>query len=1717
MDSVGGVMAGTKKTAAWAVAGVLLLAAVAAGAWWMGRQGARGPEAPVAQVAGGEEPFALLDCKARLFDESLALSVTFSQPLARGQSLGRLLQVVDLGTVAEDDDERARPDAGRPQETDAMPQGTRMQGEWTVGDNPRVAYFPYIQPNHRYAIGVPGEVKAGGGEALPHAYRCEVASEAMPPSFYFASRGVVLPAGQNGGLPVVTVNTPEVDVQFLRIAPANLPRFFEQVLGVRRPAARSEDEADPDADNDWRYSGNRSLKGTVGSWDLDRLKDVAGSVYAGRFLTDDKPNRRHVTFLPVEGIKELREPGIYVAVMSQPGRFRSEYQVTYFYVSDIGLHTRRYAGQIDAFATSLKSGKALGEAEFELLDGNARSLGKTKADSQGHGVFAGSFDAARVLVARRGAELSVVALAEPALDLSEFDVGGHPSRDNKLFVYAGRDLYRPGEQFDVSVLARDADGRAVPAAPLTATLKRPDGRTVRTAAWRPEAEVPGYVRQRIEVPADAQTGTWLLEVRVDPASRAADASWKFQVEEFLPERMKLALTSPEGVLPAGRPLAVRAQGDYLYGAPAAGNRLLGTVAIERDRYALPQQWPGFLFGDFADDDRRQRRDLEENTLDAKGAAAVAVPVDVSGTSSPMKVKASFSLLESGGRPVVRSIERSVWPAPALIALRPLFDRDVAREGAIAQFEAVRVDAQGKAVPLANAQLRLYREERVYYWRYDDQRGWNNGFTETEELVEARTLALPGRVAFGVPVKWGRYRLELQDPEHGNTLRYRFYAGWGAQDAEEMGNRPDRVQLKLEPVPVREGGTVKLEITPPHDGEALVAVEGSRMLWSKRLPVKASGSSVEIPVGKDWSRHDLYVSVAVFRPGSEGDRVTPARALGLAYLPLAREDRKLAVAIEAAPKALPEKRSTVRVRADPAQAGQQAYVTLSAVDVGILNITGYATPDPYDFFFGKHRYAPELLDLYGKLIEKMDGTPGRLKWGGDAAMRDTRSMPVKVRLVDLFSGPVRLDAQGQAEIPLDLPDFNGTLRLMAAAFTAERFGSAQADMVVAAPVVAELSTPRFISPGDDAAIALDVTNLSGIPQTLSVRLEGLDPVRIRGGAQRISLADQQRATLRFAAEATGAYGLGRLRLTVDGEGGQEPVRIVRESLLQVQPAVAAARDVRRVRLAPGEQLALDAGAVSRLYADSASVSLAVSNRPPFNVKRLVQGLLDYPYGCLEQTASAAYPHVFIGEDEARAWGLTPRTRAERERAVEAAVARIAGMQKAGGGFALWGDGAQETWLSAYVAGFLQDARGAGFNVPELASRRASDWLLAQLQQSSASFPRLPQALAAQLASGIPQRLRDNDYGLLRDGHKRFAELAHAAYVLAREQKAPLSTLRVLHDDYRDRARSPLPLVHLGIALKLMGDEARAQVAFDEAMTRGYGIDANRYGGYGEWLGDYGSALRDYALSYALMMQHQIAHPRREALLNDIAGRLGNRSYLSTQEQMALFLAARAAGGSTQAAWTATLRTAQGEQQLKASDTESRTFGAAQLASGVTLVNTQSDPLFVEVDVQGYPREPEPPSSSGVTISRTWYEADGRPWNGRPLQSGEVLVVKLDVASDRRIEDALVVDRVPAGLEVENMNLTQGADMADWSVGGVRVADALTDGRIKHREFRDDRYVAAVSVEGPVSVFYRARVVTPGRYVVPAPVVEDMYRPEIRAVGSAGATLVVNDPAGSARQP
>jgi uncharacterized protein YfaS (alpha-2-macroglobulin family) len=857
--------------------------------------------------------FALHACRVHMQDQAPQLELHFTQPLQAEGGGWASLTVADLGPL-----QGATPASAA---AGATPQGQRVRGYWRQTEDARVLRFAGVQPQRRYRVQAGEGLKSVDGVALPAVAHCELATTPTPPAHYFASRGTVLPAGQNGGLPVATVNTPEVDVQFLRVAPAALPRFLERLAGGRNPGA-----ADDEGEGGYDDPGN-SLQGRTSGWQLEQWKAYAEPVHLARYRTEGPADQRRNHFLPVEHIAELQQPGVYLAVMNRPGRFDNDYQVTHFYVSDIGLQLQRQSEGLSVFVSSLKSGKALAGVRVELLDAHGRLKVAQDSDADGHARFERPPAEATLALARQGAQLTPLRLREAGLDLSEFDIGGHPSRSVRLFAYAGRDLYRPGEALTLSVLARDADGQPGAAQPLQATLRQPDGRSVSSETWLPDPARPGYLQHALRLSADAPTGTWTLELRHDPASKEPTTAWRFQVEEFLPERMKLALTAPATLAGA---FEVQVQGDYLYGAPAAGNRLVVQAASERQREALPRQWPGFVFGDVDDDARRTRQPVADAQLDAQGQAQVSLPLP-DRNASPMRVTGSFSLLESGGRPVVRSIERVVWPAPVLLAIRPGFERDVAAESGMARFELIRVDAAGRAQPARGLQLRLLREDRQYHWRFDEQRGWHSGYVDTESLVLERAIDLgASRQSVDLPLSWGRFRIEIEDPETRLKLRYRFYGGWSAQEAERIGSRPDRVKLAWvkgstgAEAPFKAGHTARLAITPPHEGEALVTVQsGARLLWLKRMTLPAAGSTVDIPLGQgpDWARHDLYATVTALRPGSQGERVTPARAVGLLHLPLDRRERALKLTLTAPAKSEPERRVAVKTEAGRRHAGR----------------------------------------------------------------------------------------------------------------------------------------------------------------------------------------------------------------------------------------------------------------------------------------------------------------------------------------------------------------------------------------------------------------------------------------------------------------------------------------------------------------------------------------------------------------------------------------------------------------------------------------------------------------------------------------------------------------------------------------------------------------------------------------------------------------------------
>jgi hypothetical protein len=1607
------------------------------------------PEAsgePIKAQAAKVEGFALVGAYPDQHDGDLAIALEFSRPLVSSQDFDALLVVKDAN-------------------------GAVVKGSWVLDDKGLVLRFPAVEAAKDYEFTLKAGLSAADGTRLGKDDTRKVHTGELDPAVGFASQGSVLPARESRGLPVVSINVPEVDVEFLRVSEKQLPKFFAE----------------------YQRGGRR------GSWDLDSeygdstpLGKLAEPVYLNRFVLGGKPNERVLTYLPIQDIRELQDPGLYFAVMKRTGKFAGEFETAFFTVSDIGLHTRAYKDKLFVHTASLQDGSATGSVELKVLDARGEAVLAGKTDGNGNALLNYTLDAGHVLVATRGKDVSMLPFNQPALDLSEFAVAGREQAWFDVFAWSGRDLYRPGETVRISALLRDNDGRPVPAPkqgggqPVFLRLKQPDGKVFRETRLQPGAQ--GYFSFEQAIPTEAPTGRWQVEFRTDPASKEAVQGMTLRIEEFLPERMKLDLDAAQPVLKPGEALKLKATAAYLYGAPASGNRFTAKLAVAIEQHPL-DQLPGYFFGDPTMELPKDAKDIIDTTLPDNGVLQedIALPAEAK-PRSPIAAIVSGSVYETGGRTVNRTLKRVLWPANALVGIRPLFDdKDGADANANAGFEVVRVDAGGKPQPGKGLKATLVRELRDYHWNYDEDGGWDYDFTRRFENKDTRTLDVgAGASKIDFPVEWGEYRLDVFDPATGLTTRYPFRAGWSWDDQNRgLDARPDKVKLALDRTGYKAGDTLKVTVTPPHAGKGLLMVESDRMLYVQAIDAKP-GSIFSIPVTKDWERHDVYVTALVFRGGSAPSKITPARAVGVVHVPMDRRDRRVAVGLSVPKQMRPEQNLPVTVSV-PELAGQLAHVTVSAVDVGILNITRFPVPDANAQFFAQRRFGVDAYDIYGRVIESFEGGSAKIRFGGDmalSALPQAKRPTSRVQTVDLFSGPVKLDGKGNARVALKVPDFNGTLRVSALVYSDTRYGNRDRETVVRAPIVAEASLPRVLAPGDRSTVTLDVQNFTGKAGVFKVMVNGEGPLDIGEGSRTTDLAVDAKRTLTFPVTADEGYTTAKVRVRVEGNG----FKVDRRYDVPVRagwPAVLRSRTQVLDSLAPVE---MGAGFADGLMPGSVTARMTVSALPPIPFASALKGALEYPYGCAEQTTSKGYAALELDDATAKMLGIDGLDAKKRRERMEGAFGRLASMQVSNGHFSMWGDDDYvNPGLTPYIAEFLLDAREGGFAVPDAVLQKALTRLNEDLLAGGAQF-----------------------YGYDRRDHLKFANQAYAGYVLARVNRAPLGTLRALYDNERGKSLTGLPLVHLGIALSLQGDKTRGA----KAITEGFA----RTGDRPDYLGDYGTKLRDDALMIALVHERKLAKPEFDRRAISLGRELDARRnsgwlWLSTQEQVALARLGKALMVDQKKLVSGQWSIGGDAEAVAPVRLFGRSVDHAALARGLRFVPEGSPPLYASLDVAGIPRSAPAPDNRQIGIERRYYTTDGKEWKGGTLKEGEALIVRVGITANVAMPDALFTDLLPAGLEIENFNLGDAKQWAEVVLDGIAISDRGSAADVKHEEFRDDRYVAALKLDrgDTAKVFYLVRAVTPGTYTVPPSLVEDMYRPDIRGVGKASpATITVVQP-------
>jgi uncharacterized protein YfaS (alpha-2-macroglobulin family) len=693
----------------------------------------------------------------------------------------------------------------------------------------------------------------------------------------------------------------------------------------------------------------------------------------------------------------------------------------------------------------------------------------------------------------------------------------------------------------------------------------------------------------------------------------------------------------------------------------------------------------------------------------------------------------------------------------------------------------------------------------------------------------------------------------------------------------------------------------------------------------------------------------------------------------------------------------------------------------------------------------------MRDLYGRLIDGSLGATGRLRTGGDGGQMPIQGSPPTEKLVAFFSGAIKLDAEGMANMRFDIPQFNGTARIMAVAWTKSGVGHAVKDVVIRDPVVVTASLPKFLAPGDRAELRLDIANADGPAGDYQLQVTTNGPVTVEQTAAEMVNLDaggKSALTLPLAGQYSGD-GLVTVRLSnAAGLSLEQTLNI------PVRPAALPVTQRHVVNVAAGSSLTVDEQLLADSLLQGASVSLNVTRSAAFDIPALLMTLDRYPYGCAEQTTSRALPLLYLSELAKQA-GLGDDEGVKKR--VQEAIYRVLAYQSSAGSFGLWGPGSGDLWLDAYVTDFLTRAREQKFDVPEQSMVQALENL--------------------QNALSYETNVKD-----------RGNEIAYALYVLARNRKAAISDLRYYADAMLDDFPTPLAKAHIAAALALYGDARRSQDIFAAAANMSTGLVNVSLA-----RSDYGSSLRDGAAVLALAAESRPVPPIIPELSRVVAREWQQARYTSTQEQTWMLLAARAIQG--------------GDEDMRievngAARTGSyaaRMSGDALIEHPVVIRNEGTDAVSAVVTTVAAPAQPLSAGGEGFAIERSYYTLDGTAANVSEARQNERYVVVLKVTETNDWPSrVLITDLLPAGFEIDNPSLVDSAQLSNFEwIGEVQAA---------HTEFRSDRFVAAfdrsTGDNREITLAYVVRAVTPGTYDHPAANVEDMYRPQFSARTATG---------------
>lgn len=1553
----------------------------------------------------------------------------------------------------------------------------RLSGNW-MG----VRLHGDFKPQKKYTVTIDENLSSEKGLLLEKGFTRTIKIDDLEPVVRITGPGNYLSLRGEGKLAVETVNLSGFDLEVQRIYPNNLVPFLQKV-SLRHH-------------QDYYYA-----------WSLE---DHGTRLYQREFQVDAGPtNSLQITPVDLGPILDEESRGIFrIQVMNPEGGNQSDGR--WLVATDLGLVVKSTADRMDVAVASINKLAPVGGVKIRVLSHNNQELAIGRTNAQGMVAFdgLGSADYGNrpfVVVATKGDDLSFLALDETRIRTADLDVGGIvvAEKGYRAFLYGDRDIYRPGESVPMVWMVRDNDLRPVTGFPLNLKIFGPGGDEF--IALRTQADEAGCGEYTVEIPTWARTGRYTALLMLGEDKTLGEHS--FSVEDFMPDRMKVTaeLVGADGdhaVLRPNATVQLKARAMSLFGPPAADRQ--ADVALWYRRTPIVMAgYEDFTFGLNKNEIVPPRRNLGHVKTDDQGHASWELTLpETPDFQGWLRLSAQVSVTElGGGRAVKSTVEANYSPVDRVIGLRNLDPdgSDYRVAGEPVHFEAVMLDLGGKLLADPKTRMKLLRRNWRTVLRKGDDGEYRYISEYDEVLVQEKEVALgAAKTALEVtPSTHGSYRLVLESGDAKIRGAIDFYVYGFGYSPWAMSN-PERINLKLDRDSYRGGDVVTASVEAPFPGLMLVTVEREKVYHRQWVRLEENTGTVKVRLPHNLDPN-VYLTATLLRSVAELDPRSPARAFGAEPVFLSQDNRILPVEIQAATEMRPRAPLTVRVKmpagSDPMR------LTVAAVDEGILQLTGFDTPSALDFFMQRRRLAVQSHDIWSLLLPEFERAKRQSKTGGGMERAMLQDMALAKRLNPLASERVKPVAlwsgllegrEGWQDITLDVPEFNGSLRVMVTATAGDRFGKAETQVRVADPLVLSPSLPRFLAPGDRFRVPVPVYNAlpdgsSGsssaqvaveaqvaaetqVAAEAQVAVEVLPtgPLALVAGTpvrQEMVIAQGKEEVAWFEMEAASKVGVAEVK--IQATGGGEKASVTTE--LPVRPPHALESSV--------TSGSIDGAVVEvPLRADwlpgSTVTTISVAAHPAAAFGAALPYLLRYPYGCLEQKISRCFPLIYFGPLAAT---LAPGEFGENDGDyfIHGGLDYLVTLYRRGVGFVMWPGSGYETFnpfANVYAVHFLVEAHQAGYALPEKWLDDALD-LIGELARSG--------------RDGWPSSWRPS----LRENTR-----AYACYVLARAGRPERGAMDQLVKD-RWEQLSVAARTHLAGAYALIGNRPR----FDELLPAADApVESGRSTGF-----TWHSLARDEAMRLEVLATVDPDHIQVPRLMRRLSARAENGRWYNTQENaFALLALGKLASGNRLAPATGTVKV--GDDLIGIFDGEDFSIQGRDWAGQKVQIQTEAGGhAWYSILDEGVPVEaPATPQDNGLVIRRQYLDRDGNPIDLEAIEQGQTVVCRLLLKSEKgTVNDVVISDLVPAGLEIENPRLSENGPFGAGLYDHPRMV-------LDHWEVRDDRLLLFTRAQSSVKEFqYLLRAVTAGEFVLPPVRAEAMYDPEVMSTRNGGEVRIV----------